>query len=276
MSNDSKTEAFSPDGIPDSTYYPRYTAWARDPRYLRMKRKYGHEGAGILAELMDYLREQDQYRATVESIPDIAYLLQAQENTVQAIVAEFGLFTTDDGYFYSPQLCAALWPLDEKRRKATEAGAKGNQRRWGKPADENGKTPPDANPIATPSPPDANPIASIVEYSKGEKSKEEESREQDRGKAPPAPPNWKKFSKENFQIEVDNYHAEFARDMLDKFFDYWTEPNPKGVMRFQLERTWDTKRRLKTWEDRQIAYNTKGKLNGHARKTATDSDYQHF
>ena len=33
-----------------------------------------------------------------------------------------------------------------------------------------------------------------------------------------------------------------------EFFFYWTEPNPSNTkMRFELEKTWDTKRRLMRW-----------------------------
>ncbi len=49
------------------------------------------------------------------------------------------------------------------------------------------------------------------------------------------------FTKEVHSFkEFDYHHADFI--------DYWTEYNKsKTKMRFELERTWDTKRRLKTW-----------------------------
>ena len=40
----------------------------------------------------------------------------------------------------------------------------------------------------------------------------------------------------------------YVKDEVAKFIDYWTEPNKSGTkMRFELEKTWDTSRRLKRW-----------------------------
>lgn len=42
----------------------------------------------------------------------------------------------------------------------------------------------------------------------------------------------------------------FGRDMLTSFFAYWSEPDIKGRMRFQMQKTWNTAGRLVTWENR--------------------------
>ena len=36
-------------------------------------------------------------------------------------------------------------------------------------------------------------------------------------------------------------------DTLIEFDEYWTEETPQGKMKFQIEKTWDTSRRLKRW-----------------------------
>ena len=52
-----------------------------------------------------------------------------------------------------------------------------------------------------------------------------------------------------FLMSVDNHINEYPKDMLQQFVDYWTEPNKsKTKMKFELQRTWDTKRRLATWK----------------------------
>lgn len=44
----------------------------------------------------------------------------------------------------------------------------------------------------------------------------------------------------------------YGREMIRQFYDYWTEPNKSRTkMRYELERTWDTKRRLNTWASRE-------------------------
>lgn len=42
-------------------------------------------------------------------------------------------------------------------------------------------------------------------------------------------------------------HTKYTKNLLTEFFDYWSEPNKKGVMRKDLQKTWATERRLKTW-----------------------------
>jgi len=174
------------DKNPDSIYYPRYIAWGRDPRYLKMKRKLGHEGAGILSELLDFLREQDQYSASVETIDDIAYLIHADADKLRSIINEFELFRVEDGLFSSTWLTAALKPLDEKRIKLQEAGRRGGeQSRKGKrnpvmdDQPEATLKPPLTDAEATIKPGEGHAEASRVEESIVEKRKKNKSKEED-------------------------------------------------------------------------------------------------
>lgn len=52
-----------------------------------------------------------------------------------------------------------------------------------------------------------------------------------------------------FKNMVEPFRLQYGSDMVDDFIAYWTEPTKSGkLIRFDLERTWDTKRRLGTWE----------------------------
>lgn len=45
------------------------------------------------------------------------------------------------------------------------------------------------------------------------------------------------------------YSQPFNKDILDEFFDYWSEPDKKAnKMKWEYEKTWDVSRRLKRWE----------------------------
>lgn len=49
--------------------------------------------------------------------------------------------------------------------------------------------------------------------------------------------------------------GEYPAAMLDSFYGYWTEPNKSLTkMRYELERTWDTRRRLATWASRDRSF----------------------
>lgn len=53
-------------------------------------------------------------------------------------------------------------------------------------------------------------------------------------------------------LEEINTFKQYETSMLNEFYDYWSEPNKsKTKMRWELQPTWDLKRRLKTWADRQ-------------------------
>jgi hypothetical protein len=54
-----------------------------------------------------------------------------------------------------------------------------------------------------------------------------------------------------FKNSLRPYLDKYGKEMLNKFFDYWTEKKPKGKkMRFEMEKVFDIQRRLKTWESR--------------------------
>ena len=62
-----------------------------------------------------------------------------------------------------------------------------------------------------------------------------------------------------FKEKVKSYVGDFNKKVLVSFFSYWTEPNKSGTkMRFELEKTWDIKRRIKTWVRNESIWNSKG------------------
>jgi len=51
-----------------------------------------------------------------------------------------------------------------------------------------------------------------------------------------------------FKKSLKDYMGSYRVDMLKDFYEYWTEPNPSCTkMRYELEKTWDVKRRLERW-----------------------------
>lgn len=56
--------------------------------------------------------------------------------------------------------------------------------------------------------------------------------------------------------------------MIRAFFNYWTERNKSGTkMRFELEKTWETSKRLVTWANNEKEY---GKRNSNNRNSTAD------
>jgi len=59
---------------------------------------------------------------------------------------------------------------------------------------------------------------------------------------------------EKFRYEVFNTY-DYPKEMLDSFYDYWSEPNTsKSKERWQLQPTFEIGRRLKTWAKREKSF----------------------
>lgn len=62
--------------------------------------------------------------------------------------------------------------------------------------------------------------------------------------------NFKKWNEEEFKQSMRDVADDVKgmdRNKAAAFFNYWSEPDSKGKMKFQLQKTWDTKRRMVTW-----------------------------
>ena len=61
--------------------------------------------------------------------------------------------------------------------------------------------------------------------------------------------------KEAFYQSLIPFVGLYPKEMIRAFFDYWSEQNKSGTkMRFELEKTWELSRRLKTWEKKEYQY----------------------
>ena len=61
--------------------------------------------------------------------------------------------------------------------------------------------------------------------------------------------------KNEFIFEVLSF--DYDKNILNSFVDYWTEPNKsKTKMKFELQETWSTNLRLKTWAKNQKKWDT--------------------
>lgn len=66
----------------------------------------------------------------------------------------------------------------------------------------------------------------------------------------------------NFLKSLEAYIGTYSEEMIKKFSDYWCETNKSGSkMKWELEKTWETKLRLNTWENRELSF--KKRTNSH-------------
>ena len=83
--------------------------------------------------------------------------------------------------------------------------------------------------------------------------------------------SFKILTKQEFVEELKPFTEKFGKDMVRGFYEYWTEPSASGKMKFQLEKTWDTSRRLSTWARNEKKFNPKEekKQTGHVARDGT-------
>ncbi len=63
-----------------------------------------------------------------------------------------------------------------------------------------------------------------------------------------------------FYETLTPFIEEYGNEMVQKFYDYWSEPNKSNTkIRWQLERTWDTKKRLRRWKDNELKFSNQKK-----------------
>lgn len=138
-------------------YFPHDSDARSDDKIIALRIKHKWEGYGLYWALIEKLRESKDYTLKAD-YNVLAFDLRSDAALIKSVINDFGLFAfTDNGEcFYSESLNIRMKPLDEKRAKLSNAGKRGNEKRW---KGNQYTSPPDNNSIATQSQPDHHPIA---------------------------------------------------------------------------------------------------------------------
>ena len=152
------------------------------------------------------------------------------------------------------------------RQQKSEAGRKSMAKRW-KHEEDRTETTEDSTTIAedstaitedstaiTEDNTDKQAITKITESDSDYDSKKKETSPKGEAKKkvslPPSPTL--ETRKNDFSHSVVPYAEQYDREMLNDFYQYWTELDKRGRrMRFEMEKTWETGKRLATWARRE-------------------------
>ena len=134
-----------------NTYYFSHDTNAnRDERILAMRVDYGWEGYGWYWAIVETMAEATNYKLKIKNgVPNrvaIAGLslchnipIEKLEIFIDDCIKKYGLFNTDEDYFWSETLLKRLSIRDEKTSKLRVAGLKGAEKRWGDDSHPNGE-----------------------------------------------------------------------------------------------------------------------------------------
>jgi hypothetical protein len=179
----------------DAYYFPHFSNARNDSKVIKLRRVLGIEGYGIYFMLLEVLREQTDFKLPISGIEDLAYEWHTSKEKLMSVINDYDMFEIDNNMFFSPKLLLYLQPYIEKSERARIAA----QKRWGNI---------NANAYAN-----ALPMQSKSNASKVKESKVKESSLEER--------------QNKFKDEVRTFNDIYERDILQAFFNYWSEPTQR-------------------------------------------------
>ena len=100
-----------------------------DPKCMLLIEDLGLEGYGAFWVLIEYLRDQPDYKCSLSILRVLARKYNTTEPVLKNVVKNYNLFVIDnESFFFSESLINRMLPLEEKREKARIAA----ESRWGK------------------------------------------------------------------------------------------------------------------------------------------------
>lgn len=123
----------------DAYYFSHDSNARHDPKILSLRTVYGSEGYGWYWIIVEMLREQEDYKLRIDKYiwNALAMQMQCDSNAAKQFASdcinEFGLFESDDEFFWSNSLLKRMNTKDEKSEKARKAA----EARWNKSSNSN-------------------------------------------------------------------------------------------------------------------------------------------
>lgn len=242
-------------------YFPHDSDARSDDKIIALRIKHKWEGYGLYWALIEKLRESKDYTLKAD-YNVLAFDLRSDAALIKSVINDFGLFAfTDNGEcFYSESLNIRMKPLDEKRAKLSNAGKRGNEKRW---KDNQYQSPSDRHPIATRSLPDNNSIATrslpdrhpIANQSQEEIILEENKQEDNISPSPPLKGGGRKKKNETKEI---NFKARFLfEEYFKKTFSnsyYWTAKDAGAMSQLLQKLTFSRTQKNMPVDDDSVLY----------------------
>lgn len=241
------------------TYYFSHDYGARkDPKLVKLMMTEGHSGKGIYWDIIEMMYEEGGYLLLSE-IATYAFELRTECDRIANVLHSYDLFKNDGEKVWSESVLRRLKLREEKSTKAAESAAK----RWKNNA-ENKQV--NANALRT------HCDGNAIKERKGKESKVNENKDSDKDDQSlttlPTQPkkNNGKSLKETFETREREFKESlfpfvgtYEKDLVKAFFEYWSEPDKIGKMRFEKEKTWETGRRLAKWKQNDEKFKSERK-----------------
>jgi len=114
----------------DAYWMPHDSNSKDDPKCMLLIEDLGLEGYGAFWVLIEYLRDQPDYKCLLSMLRVLARKYKTTESVMNDVVNKYNLFVIDDeSFFFSESLIRRMVPLESKREKARLAGKASAEKR---------------------------------------------------------------------------------------------------------------------------------------------------
>lgn len=219
-------------------YFLHDTSAMEDEKISKLFVKFGYEGVGLFYATLEKLAKQEK---PIE-VNVLKFQLKVGKRLEKCwnFMEEIGIINTSNGETFNKQLLNFSEKYKIKKEKNTE---RISQWRKNQHFTEN-----------------VTRYEHICNAPKVKESKVNESKSNIdiKGDKSPTQKSFKNFSEKEFIEEIKKYEKDFSSHMLNNFFLYWKERSAAGKMKFQLEKTWETKLRLEKWKSNDLKFSKNG------------------
>lgn len=222
----------------DTFYFPHDFNARNDRKLIKVHLKFKMSGIGIFWSLIEMMYEENG-KLPVSEIPTIAAHFREKESTVLSVINDFDLFKNDGNFFWSESVKHRMLKRLEKSEKAKASAS----HRWQ-----------NANAMRT------HTDRNAIKERKGKENKGKEIERGSNGADAPTPKSFKVFSEDDFKQDIARFKSDYHTNLLRDFYKYWSEKSASGKMKFQLEDTWETSKRLDTWQRNEDKFSKNGSV----------------
>lgn len=265
-------------------YFPHDYDPLGDLKVSAMVSEFGAEGYGLLWRFYELLHIEPSHKLPLKNFTFLAVARQLSTTVervkefVKSCIDTFEIFISDNVFFWSERVFRNLdkrQKLIDQRKQAGKASAEARKaKKIEQEIQEKYHTTVERNLTTVERNPTKERKGKEIKYNNykslnnslflGDSEKHEQTQTQEpqensqtetkKNEEPEKIPQisekkgYKAINDIEFRESLSEYEKEFSTPLICDFYDYWSEKNTKGVMRFQLQETWDVKRRLQRWQ----------------------------
>jgi len=111
-------------------YFPHDATAGNNIKLMILIEAEGAKGYGVYWFLLEFLRQQTDYRGKLKMLDMLARRIKTTRVIVKRIITEYGLFVVEDGMFFSPGLTERMQPLEHKRATKSEQCRRAAGSKW--------------------------------------------------------------------------------------------------------------------------------------------------